>query len=296
MYPGETKPKKDVNPLILIGIGFALLVIIVLIITFKNLFRKNPYGEEIRIDNFSQYYSDVPGDEQDKIFHELYETVSENTHDIEKMPSSGALVRDGTTNYEYDRDAYVHYGNFVVDIESLKQSYQVQFNWSNKENSINGYSVIVGCVSASQQIYPFDNCEDMFTNNVSWGNDYQLNYSFGTRTSYRVRQIVNDHIVENMSKGSHVALIDETSMEKLMQQPAYVYSFAVKVDDLRDYKVTVRMDELYGEEYVAVLIQDGIKPRGYIQSNNDSNTQMLTEWLLGMSGLEQLEVTTSKLE
>jgi hypothetical protein len=74
------------------------------------------------------------------------------------------VVRNGSASKEHNAVEGIETGSFIVDIESLKQSYGVQFTWVVEETSNydNGYPVIVRCLSQEEQIYDFDNCVNMF--------------------------------------------------------------------------------------------------------------------------------------
>ena len=64
--------------IVLISIAFVggIILLSLLIMLLQRLFYRNPFGEEIRIDNFSSYFSDTPTEQQEMIFHGLYNAVA----------------------------------------------------------------------------------------------------------------------------------------------------------------------------------------------------------------------------
>ena len=72
MYNNEMENKRKINPIILVISGLVLVGLIFLIYSLTQIFRKNQFGDETRIDNFSQYFNDVPQNTKDSIFANLY--------------------------------------------------------------------------------------------------------------------------------------------------------------------------------------------------------------------------------
>ena len=270
----------------------AVIIVILIVISVVNIFHTNPYGESIKIDNFSYYFGGVSQDRRDQIEHNLYELVIWNGASADGVPKSGAMVRDGTATYNYEKDNDLYRGEFVVDIATLKESYKVSFiNPSDRSPAKDvSYQVNITCVPGSLQIYDFYNCRDMFTDNVSWGNEYQLDYTFGTNTSYRIRQILNKSVLETKAE-YNVAIVDETSMEKILNTPDNQYRFKVDIDGKYTMSVIVRMDLLYGKEYIAMYVDMDGKKTGYLWNTDDKMKNELTDWIIDQSGLQELDIT-----
>lgn len=153
--------------IVLISIAFVggIVLLSLLIMLLQRIFYRNPFGEEIRIDNFSSYFSDTPTEQQEMIFHGLYNAVARNTADPAAIPKSGALIRADTVTSESNPETQVNYGTFIVDLAALEQSYRVQFEWSPEAGNPNlsGYAVLVTCPAAEFVIYPDFVCTDELT-------------------------------------------------------------------------------------------------------------------------------------
>lgn len=150
--------------IVFISIAFVggVILISLLIMLLQRIFYRNPFGEEIRIDNFSVYFSNTPTEQQEMIFHELYNAVTLNTTDVATIPHAGALIRSDTVTEESNAETQVNYGTFIVDLSAIEQSYRVQFEWSPESDNPNlsGYTVLVTCPTADFMIYPNFVCTD----------------------------------------------------------------------------------------------------------------------------------------
>lgn len=150
--------------LILIIGGFIIGVVVIslLIMLLQQIFYRNPYGPEIKIDNFSEFYSSTPKEQQEVIFYQLYNSVSQNVTDTANIPTSGALVRADTVISDYNAETDVNYGSFIVDIAALEQSYRIQFEWSKDltNPNLSGYATLITCPDAEYVIYPNFQCTD----------------------------------------------------------------------------------------------------------------------------------------
>lgn len=125
----------------------------------------NPFGGEIRLDNFSTYYNDAPTDKWQVICNQLYNAAVKNGVGENSVPANGAMVRADTVISEYDSGTDVHYGSFIVDIAEIEHSYRVQFEWSSDlaNPHLSGYAVLVTCPENDEMIYSSFECTDMLT-------------------------------------------------------------------------------------------------------------------------------------
>lgn len=168
--PNTTPREKptELTPFHAIILLSIFAVIVLLIITLTQLFRKNPYGEQIKINNIEQYYKSFPNDTKDSVFNTLYNVASINNPDT-KLPKSGAKIRDGSTTGNYNKNTNIYIDSFIVDIEELQQSYVFQVTWSpNQDNPYLenvSYPVLATCPKTDQIIYNSFTCIDGFSNN-----------------------------------------------------------------------------------------------------------------------------------
>lgn len=214
----------------LIIAGFGILFVVLLIITLSIIFRRNPYGNEIKIDNFATYYADAPEDTRDIIFNNLYTIVKDNSPENTELPKSGAKIRDGEAQNDFYEDLDLHYGNFIVDLESVQQSYRVQFEWSekSKNKNLSGYSVLLTCVDADLAIYKDFVCHDSLSGNEDPSNtlakdfplmlelpitiDYYIG-GYGRQVYYEITNQINGEeytvVITDYTGGNKSAALDK---------------------------------------------------------------------------------------
>ncbi len=293
----ESKLKRNINPLVAGGIVAGIVVVIVVVVVVLGIvLRKNAYGSETRIDNISTYYGNLRQNEKDLIFHELYNMLERNMGEQELIPENGAMVRDETAQYDYDELTRVYYGNFIVDVPAAEWSFRVKFEWSPEQNSQNlsGYPVMVLCLGENLWIYEYKKgCDDIQSKVINWVNEYQIDYSFGAQTSYKIRKLLEDYWLENLDADSYVAEVDETSLKKLKNEPGVTYRFVVDLNG-NQYQITARTDEMYGEEYIAALMEGGGEKVGFILM--DSDNVAISDWLIKIAGVNELKVIEGSLK
>lgn len=296
------RPKLELNPLTLGGLIVGVVAVILIIVTIVNMLNANPYGPETRIDNFSQYYKGVSRDRQSAVFAALHTVIAENVVDGTEVPSAGALVRGETAEYEFDEATQVYYGKFVVDIEKVEQSYWAQFEWSPIEDNPNlgGYSVLMLCVSKNLRIYENNaGCQDITSGNVNWEHSYQWDYILGGQSSWKIRDVLRELIIEDDPLASYVVTIDEASLKRLNMGNEIGYQSEVVVDGTERYRVMIRTDETNSTNYIAVYVSgvDSDTAKGYVlideQMSEDERVKMkdtLKNWLISVSGRANLEI------
>ncbi len=155
----QTNPIDKKRKIIII-VGLVIFLGFVGLIVFISLQNTTP---RLKIDNID-YVQNLSDDVKNSLEIDLYRTVDDNTD--EKVPTSGALIRTNTATSDYNSTTKVYSGNFIVDIESLKQSYFIQFSWSKEKNNPNlsSTSNLVSCVrDKSLIIYPDFKCKDQFS-------------------------------------------------------------------------------------------------------------------------------------
>lgn len=145
-----------------------ILVIIVFITIFILLFFLQPtnkYGDGINIKNYDKYISNLPTDRRDALNSTLYSITKRNLKS-DNLNIGDATIRDGSVEYNYDQATNLHSGSFVVDMQSIKQSYSMSYVWSSDTNNTNlsGYTATASCLTPDKLIYGDFPCEDDFNN------------------------------------------------------------------------------------------------------------------------------------
>lgn len=154
----------EINPFLLAGLLVGVVIIWLLIASLKQLFHTNPYGEQVKIDNFSQYFREMPDNNRDSVYNSLYTTITSNNPEGTEIPKNGARIRENSVDSAYDSNTDTYTSTFLVDIPELQQTYNFWVYWStNPENTsiaTAGYTVQTFCPTEDQLIYPAFNCSD----------------------------------------------------------------------------------------------------------------------------------------
>lgn len=300
MPPKERK--IEFNPLLIGGFLLAAAVVVLLVITLMQIFHKNPYGPETKIDNINVINKIVdkklPQEQKDAIFAQLYNVLKYTLGDTEEPPASGALIREDTIDYGYDKNDNVYSGSFIVDVAAVEQSYEVQLSWSPDRNNtlLGGYPILITCAPKNLRIYDSQRgCVDSPMRELAWANAYQIDYTFGATTSQRIRGALNDVLIgNNESLDDLLATVDEVSLNRLRNQPDITYQYDVKLSG-QTYTITTRVDETYGRNYIIIYVDGENRDQGVILTNTEDRIDEFSAWLRELSGQADLEITTGKI-
>lgn len=237
----------NINPIHLI-IFLSIIAIIALIITTIVInINKEP---EIKINNFNTYYPSIPTSDRTSAQIMLYNIVNSNkTSNDMKIPKSGAIIRENSTEGSYDKDTNVYNDHFIVDIEPLQQSYYVNISWSpdkNNDNLLGGYPIYILCPTKEQLIYPAFECEDGFSNqqevDLFAGLPIKVNYytdNYANYVSYEVIGVSDKEskdgiklIINDYTGGNHQA-----ALTKLREADINPDEYIVEYNDLSSEQI-----------------------------------------------------------
>jgi hypothetical protein len=188
MKINELSPKQKI---IIISLGFIFISILLLLFLFKP---DKKYGDEININNYDKYISNLPADRRSAINSNLYKIIKNNSKTGDPT-AKDATIRDKSVKYNYDKSTDINYGSFIVDIKNIKQSYLISYEWSTDENNINlsGYTVMAECLESSKLIYGDFDCKDDFTNsNIKNDRNPILDYLPYSTFNYTITANINN--------------------------------------------------------------------------------------------------------
>lgn len=145
----------------IISIGLVFIAIFVLLFFLQP---HNKYGSEIGINNYDKYISNLPTDRRDAINSNLYNIVELNLKSG-NASINDATIRENSNVEDYNKETNTRLGSFIVDIESVKQSYLISYNWTSDNNNINvsGYTATITCLPLEKLIYGDFGCKDDFS-------------------------------------------------------------------------------------------------------------------------------------
>lgn len=162
------------HPSMLIVVFILIVILIILIVvSFKTIWRTNPYGREIEIENIDSV-ENLSTDEHDRITAELYTVVDDNTDDAVDLEKVKVKIREGSMEKVNTYRSKTYGRTFIVDIEELRQSYMVSLEWPATDDKTvtpsGGYPTAVTCLMDPEEIiYPEFECKDFITETLGTG-------------------------------------------------------------------------------------------------------------------------------
>ena len=156
----NTSEEQSKNKKIIAIITVVLFVIVVLVVGW--LLNKEPVEKQIRIDNLSEFINDMPKKTENNICEALYSAIANSVQDGTTVPEKGAKIRTGSVTNNFIKEQNMHYGSFIVDIDEVKQTYRIDFEWSDDEKNpyYSGYRTLVKCPKEEEMKYKTTFCKD----------------------------------------------------------------------------------------------------------------------------------------
>ncbi len=182
----QVLPRKKI---VLFSLIFLLCVgiIIALVLVFQGK-PQNQFGDLIRIQNYDQKVKNVSSDMRDATESYLYKIVKENKESsFDATTVNDARIRENSDSQDFSQTENVYSGEFIVDMESIRQSYRVQYSYSSNEDNatVGGNPVVISCLDDDQLKYGAFDCKD-FVSAQSASNDVILQYLPFQNFSYKI--------------------------------------------------------------------------------------------------------------
>lgn len=150
---------------IIISICFVILAIFISLFFIKPV---SKYGNGVSVNNYDKYTPNLPTDRRDSINTALYKITKSNLNNKD-INIKDAVIRKEFVEYNYNKSTDINSGSFIVDMQSIKQSYLISYEWSSDNNNVNlsGYSAVATCLPVDKLIYGIFNCVDSFSGSVN---------------------------------------------------------------------------------------------------------------------------------
>ena len=181
-----------------------LTVLVVLVIVIGTLVTQrdtNKFGKFIKIQNYSNEVENLSPEMRESMESYLYTVVKMNVGpNVEPEKIKDAVIREDTAKQAYDGRTSVYAGNFVIDIESIKQSYRASYEYLRNKDmrdiaNISGNPVAITCLPENQLKFGVFKCQDIVGKQAS-GFDDILKYLPYQNFSYKI----TPNAVENEGK------------------------------------------------------------------------------------------------
>lgn len=165
---------------------FLLFIAIVVAISFF-LQPTNQFGKSIIIKNYPDKVKGVDKATRDTAEATLYKLVQYNGLSEPALGKiNDALIRDGSNVQTSNQQQDYFTGNFIVDIESIKQSYYVQYRYSKNETAAAaGDNIVISCLPQDKLKFGAFECKD-YASQQSGQNDIVIQYLPFENFSFRL--------------------------------------------------------------------------------------------------------------
>lgn len=136
-----------------------VLVIIILVLIVQTFTSGREY---VKIENTAD--NNVPENVKEYVADNIWEIIKSKVGNVERNDIDDVVIREGTYEETEAEDGSVR-ASFIVDIDSLKQSYRIDAGWSKDKSVV--YEVTVNCPPIDQMKYPETVCYGAYNNTYS---------------------------------------------------------------------------------------------------------------------------------
>jgi len=122
--------------------------------------------KEIHINAYDTYIPNLPAFVRDALNQSLCANVKTNLKSS-NFNVGDANIRDGSVEFEFD-EIKTHSGSFIVDIQSIRQSYEMSYKWSQDKNkNILGVYTATKCLPSNKLLFGDFDCKDYLTDSAN---------------------------------------------------------------------------------------------------------------------------------
>ena len=146
-------------------IGFLTLVqlfVVVILVLLVQSFMKEKAYVEMENQSVSEY--NIPKNAEEFIAENIWSIVSSKVADVSSNDIKDVVIREGTYKETQNEDGTVS-ASFIVDIDSLKQTFTVGVGWSKDGKTV--YEPIIDCPPLALMKYPETVCYGAYHNTYS---------------------------------------------------------------------------------------------------------------------------------
>ncbi|MBR2766658.1 hypothetical protein IKD67_01040 [Candidatus Saccharibacteria bacterium] len=138
-----------------------LLFIVVLVLLVQSFTREKSHVE---IEDQAVAENDIPENAEEFIAENIWSIVSSKVADVSSNDIKDVVIREGTYEETQNKDGTVS-ASFIVDIDSLKQTFTVGVAWSKDGKTV--YEPIIDCPPLELMKYPETVCYGAYHNTYS---------------------------------------------------------------------------------------------------------------------------------
>ena len=138
------------------------LVILLVASILKSTLRPR---DHIEVDDGAEILSNMPSAERELYENELWNVIIAHTEGLDNSIVKEAIIREDSYTEEIDSENGVSKVSFLIDIDSIRQTYKVYAGWTKNEPFT--VSPVIECVSVKESKYPDSICFGTYNNTYS---------------------------------------------------------------------------------------------------------------------------------
>lgn len=146
----------------LVVVAQALVIVVLVLLVQSFTAEKN----HVEIEKDSNSGMEIPKKAEEFVSENIWSIIKSRVADVTRNDINDAVIREGSYNETQNEDGSIS-ASFIVDIDSLKQSFTVSTGWSEDESEV--YETIIDCPRADQMKYPETICYGAYHNTYSLG-------------------------------------------------------------------------------------------------------------------------------
>lgn len=193
--------------LIISGILVALFILLTIIFIATGGMSKN----QADISNINSLPINLSKKDEENIKKAVFNYLSSNYSEYNDISSENIVIREKSYSETIDND--ITHSTFIIDIESKKQSFRVNYNWSKTNSKSVNNPVTVQCLDSIDLIYGKFDCLDQ-SNSKDDKVDPILSYLPYSTDYYTITPVRN-------SDGSLTLKIQSTGLSRALTEDDY---------------------------------------------------------------------------
>ena len=125
----------------------------------------NSKKDHIEIIDESNQTASMPRSVKEAYEDSLWQNIKEYVKDVDRSVIRDVQIRDGSyEEMEVNGDGVIQ-AKFIVDIDSIQQTYRVTISWANDGSDV--METIIGCPTPDENKYPDSFCQGTYRNTDS---------------------------------------------------------------------------------------------------------------------------------
>lgn len=220
------------NQKIGIAIIMQVIIVIVIVVCVKWAISPQPHVEIVNRNETS-----IPDDRWQGIKNEIWYLIQNNVSNVTRSDIDDAVIRDGT--YEEITENEITTATFLLDIDSIKQTYYITVSWSDTV-TIYDY-MTVNCPPQNEMKYPDTVCYGMY--NDTYSLDLYLPYAVYSNSSDDDASVAPDYYISGDENAKTIdIMVSVCDAEKFKKEATdYLNSTPIK---LSEYTISYEVNSI----------------------------------------------------